>query len=199
MPKKRRKLIDKYPLGLTRSGLVMVIWGLLLIGAGIFCQWVSLPYPHGYIVAWLIFTVAGLSFQGWCQLKYEPVNFYVWLGAMLTGWLFTLYVVYMNAALYSEIAPVWFVLLALAYAHTGLIINKQFYILAGLHLLMALLFEIGWRHWWGITGLNFLIAYGTVAFGLMSGLGLIIGAFLPRGRIRRKVSALQQPQTQTPG
>lgn len=195
--RKKRKLIDRGFLGLTRSGLTMAIWGLVLLGAGIIGQYVSLPYPHGYIVMWLGFTAIGLAFQAHCQLRYEPVNYYVWVGAMIIGWAFTLYVVYSNAAFYSEIAPVWFLLLAAAYAHTGWKIDPRYYILAVIHLLAAIVFEIAWRQIWGVNSMDFLIYYGTIWFGLISGIGLLVGAVLPRGRWRKKTPPAAQAPAKT--
>jgi hypothetical protein len=169
----------------------MLVWGLLLIGAGLITQYVTLPfvgkpYPDSFLIVWISISVIGLVFQGLCQAKYQPLNFWVWVGAVVLGWLFTLYVIYSNPSLYPEIAPVWFVLMALAYVHTAMKIDTKFYWLAAFNFALAIVFEAAWRHWGGTSFLDFLIYYATPYFGLLSGIGLVIGAFFARSPIRRK-------------
>ena len=181
-------MLDHHPFGLPRSGLTMVVWGLLLIGAGLISQYISLPwpYPTGFLVVWISISVIGLVFQGMCQAKYQPLNFWVWVAAVALGWAFSLYVIYYNPSLYSEVAPVWFVLMGLAYVHTAMKIDAKFYWLAALNFALAIVFEAAWRHWGGIRFLDFLIVYVTPYFGLLSGIGLVIGAFFARSPIRRR-------------
>ncbi|MGA7732966.1 MAG: hypothetical protein WCD37_17040 [Chloroflexia bacterium] len=174
------QVIDSHPLGLTRSGLTMVVWGLALIVAGVLSQWASLPYPTGMVVLWGAATIIGLVFQGLCQVEHQPLNFYVWVGAIGIGWLFTLYVLYVNGSFYPELAPAWFLLLGVAYVHTGMKIDTRFYVLAGLHFALAALFELGGR-----AGVSFLFIYGPVIFGLLAGIGLVAGAYYARVSLQR--------------
>lgn len=163
----------------------MVVWGLLLLIAGAITQWVALPYPGGFLGLWAVATVLGFAFQGLCQLRWQPVNFYVWVGAAALGWLFTLYVVYVDktGTFYPEITPVWFLLLGLAYVHTGMKIHTRFYILAALHFAAALIFELVGR---GVISSEFMLVNGPILFGVLAGVSLGLGAYFARVPIRRK-------------
>jgi hypothetical protein len=183
--KRKRRLIDSHPLGLPRSGLTMVVWGLLLVLGGVFSQWwVGLPYPTGLVAIWGAATVLGLAFQGLCQLRWQPLNFYVWLAAIAVGWTFTLYVLYVNGSLFPELAPAWFLLLGLAYIHTGMKIDTRFYTLAVFHLVLAVLFEALAR---GIlvSPWDVIFIYGAILFGALAGVSLLIGSYFARVPIRR--------------
>ncbi len=177
------RMLDSHPFGLPRSGLTMVVWGLALLVAGVVSQWVSLPYPGGFLALWGGATVVGLVFQGLCQAKYQPLNFYVWVSAIGIGWLFTLYVVYSNGNLYPEITPVWFLLLGLAYTHTGMKISNRFYALAGLHFVLAIIFELVGR---GVITADFLVVNGAIVFGVLAGTSLLVGSVYARVPLKRR-------------
>lgn len=163
--------------GSGRPTTIMMAWALLLVTAGMMSQWIDMPYPGGFLAVWGVFTMIGLGFQAMYQLGQPSGNFRVWASAISLGWLFTLYVVFVNISLYPESSPVWFTLLGLAYVHTARTVDRRFYALAALYFVMAVLFELSGRM---NNTLDFLEVYGPVVFGVVMGMGLMFSALFAR-------------------
>lgn len=171
--------VEHNPLGLSRAGVLMVGWGLLLLVAGALSQWAQFPSFELFLAMWGAVTVLGLALQATCHFQDQRANLSVWLAAVALGWVFTLYIMYRETALYSELAPLWLLLLGVAYIDTAFRINTRFFYLAAIHIVGALVLELAGR---GVLKVDFLSTYSPFILGVIAGLFLIIGA--PFARIR---------------
>jgi hypothetical protein len=182
--------VEHNPFGLSRAGVLMASWGVLIMIAGIIHQWFP---PHNSfsfemdLLPWAIISVLGLAAQAVCQFQHQRMNFIIWVVAVLDGWAFTYYAFFTNYNVIGEIAPVWLFLLGIAYIPTALQIDTRFFYLAGLHFVAALLFELSARK---VITISLLDTYGVIIVAIVSGAVLIAAAFLSR---------VERPQVQGSG
>lgn len=171
--------LENNPLRLSRAGLLMAIWGVLILAAGITTQYYY-PSVEGVMLIWSVVTVVGLGAQALCQLKDQPLNYAIWVGAMVVGWLFTHYASSPGVGLFRDIAPIWIIMLGLAYIPTAFQIDSRFRYLAALHLVVGGLMELSVR---GVLDIVFLRSNGSLLLGIVGGGTMLVGAALCRIRV----------------
>jgi hypothetical protein len=174
------EVIEKNPLRLTRAGVVMAVWGLLLLGAGIYNQY-QFPSVEAIVFLWGAVTVIGLVAQAVCEIQHQPVNFYVWLACLVVAWAFTHYtLMWDNGAhmgLYGDLAGVWLIFLGVGYIDTARKINTRFLWVGVVHVVAGILLELSAR---GIVKVDLLSNYSTLIFGIVAGGTLLIAAVMAR-------------------
>jgi hypothetical protein len=169
-------IIEHNPLRLTRAGVTMAVWGVVLLLAGVYNQY-QFPSVEAILGIWGAITLIGLAVQVACEIKHAAVNFYVWLASVAVAWLFTLYVTVWDngahGALYPDLPGVWLIFLGLGYVDTARRINSRFVWIGVVHIVAGIILEIVAR---GIIKVDFLSTYSTLIFGIVAGGTLIVGS-----------------------
>ncbi len=173
--------LDNNPLGLTRAGLLMANWGVLLLLAGVIVQWWPLPSIESRLAVWGIATLLGLFVQGVEAFRYVRGNLTIWAIALLAGWGFTLYAAYRIGSLFVYVGGAWLLLQAVAFAATGRQIDRRFFLLAALNAIVGTLVLLSAGK---MVTIPFLDSYASLVLGVMAGATLIPGAAM--SRVRRK-------------
>jgi hypothetical protein len=168
-------VVEKNPFRLTRAGVTMLVWGLLLLAAGIYNQY-NFPSVEGILFLWGAITLVGFVAQAVCEIQHAAVNFYVWIGAVAVAWAFTYYVTKWDngahGALYPDLPGIWLIFLGIGYLDTARTIRSKFAWIAGAHLVAGVLLELS-AH--GLPKIDFLNTYSTLIFGIVAG-GTLIAA-----------------------
>jgi hypothetical protein len=173
--------LENNPLHLSRAGILMLTWGLLLVIAGALNQWYTFPSFEAVLYMWGTVTVIGLIVQGICQIKDKPLNYATWVGVMAAGWAFTFYSVYGNVSLFADLAGVWFFLMAVGHFATAFHVDSRFFWLAGFNLLVAVVFELVGHH---ILTFDPIVTYTSIVLGGVAGVAMLVGAAM--GRIKQE-------------
>jgi hypothetical protein len=168
--------LEHNPLHLSRAGILMAVWGVLILVAGVATQYYY-PSIEAVLQWWAIVTVIGLAVQAACELRDQPLNFLAWVAAMAVGWVFTLWAVSPGVGLFADLTPVWLILLGLAYIPTAFQIDRRYWLFAALHLALGALMELSVR---GVFVVGFLNSYSSLILGLVGGGSMIAGAALAR-------------------
>lgn len=178
--------LEHNPLRLSRAGIVMAVWGALILGVGLYNQW-NFPSMEMILMLWGGVTVVGLAVQGLCEVKDQRTNFLAWVGVVLLGWAFTLYAIYAtNYAYFDHLGGVWLILLGLAYVPTALQIDRRYWIFAGLHFLAGGLMELSAFKLLPADMMSFLDRNTPLLIGVIGGGTLLVAAFF--GRYTRETS-----------
>jgi|GEM_PF-1362949 len=178
--------LERNPLRLSRAGIVMAVWGALILCMGLYNQW-NFPSMETILMLWGGVTVVGLAVQGLCEVKDQRANFLAWVGVVLLGWAFTLYAIYAtNYAYFGHLGGVWLILLGLAYVPTALQIDRRYWIFAGLHFLVGGLMELSAFKLLPADMMNFLDRNTPLLIGVIGGGTLLAAAFF--GRYTRETS-----------
>ncbi len=167
---------QKSEIVLSKASLQLGAWGLVMLVGGAMSQWFNLSADF-LLVLWGGATVLGLAGQIVGLVRGMNVNLAIWIGLILVGWLFTLYVTKfengVHVDLYGDLAGVWLVLLGLGYIATALQVDKRFFVIAALHLLVGGLVELSARQ---IVSIAFVDANSSLLVGLVGGLPLLVAA-----------------------
>ena len=184
--------LEHNPLRLSRAGILMAVWGVLILVAGVATQYYY-PSIEAVLQWWGIVTVIGLAVQAVCELRDQPLNFFAWVGAMAVGWAFTLWALSPGVGLFADLSPVWLILLGLAYIPTAFQIDRRYWLFAALHLALGGLMELSAR---GILVIGFLNSNSSLMFGLVGGGSMVIGAVLARVKyVEARSEARLSPQS----
>jgi hypothetical protein len=178
--------LEHNPVRLSRAGIVMAVWGALILGVGLYNQW-NFPSMETILLLWGGVTVVGLAVQGLCEVKDQRVNFLAWVAVVALGWAFTLYAIYAtNYALFGHLGGIWLILLGLAYVPTALQIDRRYWIFAGLHFLVGGLMELSAFKMLPAGMMKFLDGNTALLIGVIGGGTLLVAAFF--GRYTRETS-----------
>lgn len=168
--------LENNPLHLSRAGIVMLTWGVLILLGGAITQW-YFPSVGEVLAWWGVISVAGIAVQLLCQVRDQPFNCGIWIVAVAIGWAFTLYATSPEVGWYGDIAGVWLIFLGVGYINTARRINSRFMIFAVLHFVVGGLMELSVHK---ILPISFLDNYASLILGLVGGLSLVIAAFFAR-------------------
>ena len=166
--------LEKNPLSLSRAGIVMIAWGLLILGAGVYNQY-YFPSMEHILAVWGVVSVIGLAIQGLCEFRDQRTNFLAWVAVVVLGWAFTLYAIYAtNYQYFGHISGVWLILLGLAYVPTALQIDRRYWIFAVLHFIVGSMMEQSAFKVLSPELMRFLDTNAPLIFGLVGGGSLLV-------------------------
>jgi hypothetical protein len=159
--------LDRITLRISKASFVMASWGFLILSASLVNQY-FIPVSYDTLIAmWSVATVLGIIVQVFCLARKLGPNFAVWMVVIVAGWLFT------HTQYYADFAGVWLLLLGIGYVATAVQVNRRFTALAVLHLAAGVVFELSARK---IVPMPWLDSHTPLAFGLVAGLSMIVGA-----------------------
>jgi hypothetical protein len=165
--------LEKNPLRLSRAGIVMIAWGLLILGAGVYNQY-YFPSMEHILTVWGVVSVLGLAIQGLCEIRDQRINFLAWVAVVVLGWAFTLYAIYAtNYQFFGHISGVWLILLGLAYIPTALQIDRRYWLFAALHFIVGSLMEQSALKVLSPEMTRFFDTNSPLLFGLVAGGSLL--------------------------
>jgi hypothetical protein len=169
---------ETHEVRIPKAVFLMGAWGLVLLLASVINQFFA-PGVDPLLWLWFGATLLGLGAQLVAMVHGLGRNFAGWIVVVLAGWAFTFYVFkFDNGAhvdLFGDLPGVWLILLAAGYAATARQVHPRFWLLAGLHLAVGLIFELA-AH--GALPFGALIGYSALIFGLVAGVPLLV-ATLP--------------------
>lgn len=168
------------PIG--KEVLVMAIWGIVMLAGGLIQQYGSLDLDS-ILIMWGILTLVGVAGQALAYVKGLGPNNIAWAVAIVLAWGFTFLALkanIQNADLYEDMPAVWFILLGIAFAFTGLQVDKRFYILAGIYAVLGIIMEISLRFVSDASRsgsvFEFFAANAPLLMGVVGGGSLLVGA-----------------------
>lgn len=177
--------------------LILVPWALAILAGGFIQQNMSAPTIDGILTLWAIVTVVGLIGQGLGLCKGLELNFGIWVAVIALGWIFTFFVFKIynpgekDLQLFNDIAPFWLLMTAIGFAATALQVSKLFWIAAGVHLLLAFVFELNSR---GILKSDFLNENQALLFGLVDGGVMLVAVIVAVVLVMRPAKTQTAPQ-----
>lgn len=164
-------------LHISKASFMMGVWGLAILVASMVNQWFTPPNTDFLLLMWGLATLVGLGAHLISMVKGLGLNLGAWIGVVLVGWGFTLYVIKLdNGAhmdMFGDMAGVWLILLGLGYVATAFQVDKRFLIIAALHLAAGVILELSARR---VVVVDAIDANSTLIFGLVGGLTLIVAA-----------------------
>lgn len=187
--------------------LVMAIWGVALLAGGLIQQYGSLDLD-GSLILWGVVTLIGAVGQGLAYVTGLGRNNIIWTVAIVLAWAFTLVALKANikdADLYEDMAAVWFILLAAAFAFTAVQVDKRFYILAGIYAIVGIMMEVSMRFVSPTSRDGSVFAYfadnAPLLMGVVGGGSLLIAAvvaYVMKGRQSTKQEMTSSNATMMP-
>ena len=185
--------LERNPLGLSRAGIVMLAWGVLILVAALYNQW-WFPGFDSMLLIWAGVTVVGLAVQAVCEVRDQPINFLAWVAVVVVGWAFTLYAIYSDPSLarFSLLSAIWLIMLGIAYMPTAIQIDSRYWWFAAAHLVVGGLMELSALR---VVAIPFLNNNASLLLGIIGGGSLIAAAYFGRVPKTKTVAASQQVES----
>jgi hypothetical protein len=157
--------------------LIHAFWGIALLIAGLLQQYAKLSFPDGVFLVWGVATVVGLLGQAIGLCKGLVSNFIVWVVLIVIAWAFTIYALRIDSSfsVAAEVAPVWLGLMGIGFIATALQVDKMFWIVAILHIVVAVLVELAGRN---ILKVDFLVSNSPLIVGVVMGGSMILAGII---------------------
>jgi len=169
--------LDQRVLRINKAVFLMAGWGLIILLASLINQFFNVPNFDTILVMWGVATALGITGQAICLVRGLGLNFGSWLAVIAAGWVFTLYVSKVDngahANLFGDLPGVWLILIGIGHVATAFHVARRFLALAAVHFAAGLLMELSAHQ---VVNIGLLNQYSVLAFGIVAGGSLIVGA-----------------------
>lgn len=157
--------------------LLLGPWGVGILLGGIIQQTNESMKADTFLLIWALVTVVGLTGQALAMCNGLERNFLVWVSLIALAWAFTFYVfrVSSDPTLFAHLGPVWLALMGVGFIFTAFQVSQWFWLLAGVHLFLALLMELAARD---IYKSEFFVSNQPLLVGVVDGGLTLIAAII---------------------